>query len=82
MNHRTHAQATNGFLAQHLAEKVKEQPQYRPIDIIKDVQRDLGVKVSYSTAFRIKTRANEINNGTHESLRISIPFFAKILSRP
>jgi hypothetical protein len=73
INSLRHAQADNGFLAQHLADKLKERPSYRPVDIVKDIQRDIGVKISYSTAFRVKQLANEINNGTHEAAYLALP---------
>jgi zinc finger SWIM domain-containing protein 3 len=63
----THSQASHAFLAQHIADKLKEQPSYRPIDIIQDIQRNLGIKIIYSTAYRTKERADEINNGTHDA---------------
>jgi hypothetical protein len=55
------------LLAQHLTEKFQEHPSYRFADLIKDVQREIGVKVSYSKAFRIKDRANEIIYGSRET---------------
>ena len=53
------------------------QPLYRPINLVKDVQREIGVKISYSKAFRIKERANEINNGTHESAYLALPKYCQ-----
>ena len=43
INHYCHAQATHAFLTQQLANKLKEQPSYRPIDIVTDIQCEIGV---------------------------------------
>src|SRR5437667_3792196 len=51
------------FVAKYVAEKLKQQPEYRPLDIIKDIQREQGVEI---TAFRAKETATAMINGTHE----------------
>ena len=40
-----HLQASHTFLAQKIADKVKEQPSYHPVNIIRNVQRDKGSKL-------------------------------------
>src|SRR5579859_481313 len=77
LSHQGHSNASRTFLAKQIAEKVKEQPLYRPADIIKDVQLDLGVKISYSKAFRAKEHANEMNNGTHDSAYQALPKYCQ-----
>ena len=67
LSHQGHSNASKAFLTRQISEKIKEQPSYRSTDIVKDVQRDLGVKISYSKAFRAKEHANEMNNGTHDA---------------
>ena len=42
------------------------QPEYRPIDIIKDIQREQGVEILYNNAFRAKETATAMINSTHE----------------
>ena len=79
INHSGHTQASHGFLAQKIADKVRKQPSYHPVDIIRDVQREMGIKVSYSTAYRTKERANEINNGTHDAAYRSLPKYCQDL---
>jgi MuDR family transposase len=73
LNHIGHAQASLAFIGKHIAERLKDQPTYRPVDIIKDVHRDLGVKISYSKAWSAKERANELNNGTHDKVYQALP---------
>jgi zinc finger SWIM domain-containing protein 3 len=77
LNHRAHAQADKAFIATHIAEKLKEQPAYRPVDIVKDVQRELGVQISYRKAIQSKERANELNNGTHKAAYQALPKYCE-----
>ena len=77
INHQGHAQASRAFVAKQIADKLKEQPSYRPVDIVKDVQRELGVKITYSKAFNVKERANEMNNGTHDAAYQALPKYCQ-----
>lgn len=77
ISHTGHINVDYGFLAEKITDKVKEQPSYRPIDIIQDVQRDMGVKITYSTAYRAKEQANEINNGTHDAAYQALPKYCE-----
>jgi hypothetical protein len=84
INHQGHAQASGAFIAKQIADRLKEQPSYRPIDIVKDVQRQLGVKITYTKAFNAKERANEMNNGTHNAAYQALPQYCQdiIASNP
>jgi len=84
LNHPGHSQVSRTFIAKQIAERVKDQPSYRPKDIVKDVQRDLGVKISYTKAFRAKARASELNNGTHDAAYQTLPKYCQdiITSNP
>src|SRR5579859_5825006 len=84
LNHRGQAQASRAFIAKHIADKLKEEPFYRPVDIVKDVQRQLGVKITYSKAFTAKEHANEMNNGTHDTAYQALPKYCQdiIASNP
>jgi zinc finger SWIM domain-containing protein 3 len=73
LNHIGHAQASSSFIAKQIAEKLKEQPTYGPVDIIKYVHRTLGVKIGYTKAWNAKERANELNNGTHDAAYQALP---------
>ena len=37
----------------------------------------MGVKITYSTAYRAKERANEINNGTHDAAYQALPKYCQ-----
>ena len=54
------------FVAKYVAEKLKQQPEYRPIDIIKYIQREQGVEITYNKAFRAKETMTAMISGTHE----------------
>ena len=43
------------------------------------MQCEIGVKISYSKAFRIKEHTNEINNGTHENAYPVLPKYCQDL---
>jgi len=77
INHQGHAQASKAFLAKHIADKLKEQPSYRPVDIVRDVQRELGVKITYSKAFSAKEHTKELNNGTHDAAYQALPKYCQ-----
>ena len=77
INHQGHAQASRTFVAKQIADKLKEQPSYRPVNIVKDVQRQLGVKITYSKAFNAKELANEMNNGTHDVAYQALPKYCQ-----
>jgi hypothetical protein len=56
----------------------------RPVEIVKDVHRELGFKISYSKAFSAKERANELNYGTHAMAYQALPTYCEdiVVSNP
>src|SRR5436190_7724908 len=66
INHPGNKQATAASIASRIAEKLRDQPSYRPVDLVSDVKRDMGIEITYAKALRVKERANEILHGTHE----------------
>lgn len=79
INHTGNNAATSEFLANIIANKIKEQPDYRPSDIEKDVSREFGVKVSYSKAYRAKKAAKRKIDGTHEETYARLPKYCQDL---
>jgi len=61
------SQADKTFIAKHIAEKLKEQLTYRPVDIVKDVQRELAVKIR-----RLSMQKNTPMNSTTARTRLPI----------
>jgi uncharacterized iron-regulated membrane protein len=81
LNKSKNKQANAEYLAHHtsILAKMREQPEYKPIDIVVDVKRELGVTITYSTALRAKETAMRIINGTHEEGYRNLPeYCAKI----
>ena len=77
LQHDGNQRATSTFLAEYLSEKLNDQPSYRPIDIIRDIKRDLGVQITYSKAFRAKETAIAKINGSHEASYQMLPEYCE-----
>ena len=75
LNHNVHAQATVTFLMECIQDKISEQPKYLPIDIIFDIRRELGIKISYSKAYQAKERDLENNHRTHHHAYVRLPSY-------
>src|SRR5947207_1676788 len=73
INHRGNQQATSSYIANRISEKLREQPEYPPVDIVRDVQRELGVKITYSKAFRAKETGIAEINGSYEDAYKALP---------
>ena len=54
INHGGNKQATAALIASKIAGKLKDQPNYRPSDIVIDMKRELGIEISYSKALRAR----------------------------
>ena len=75
--HAKHQQVTSTFIANKINEKVKEKPDYRIVDIVKDLHRELGVRVTYSKAYRAKEDALAQINETHEDAYKQLPDYCQ-----
>ena len=62
-----------------IAGKLKDQPNYRPSDIVIDMKRELGIEISYSKALRARDAALVLNNGTHEDAYKNLPRYCQDL---
>jgi hypothetical protein len=71
--------ATASFIAKHIQLKVQEQPEYRPKDILKDFQHELGIQIHYSKAFCAKESAFESINGNHQEAYRNLPGYCEAL---
>ena len=67
------------MIASKFAEKIKDQPNYRPVDIVLDAKHEFGVDITYSKAFRAREAALELNNGTHEDAYKNLPQYCQDL---
>ena len=48
--HTKHIQATEEFITNEIKEKLLQQPEYTPKDIVMDIKRDLSVEITYLKA--------------------------------
>ena len=67
------------MITSKIAEKLKDQPNYRPVDIVIDIKCELGVEISYSKALRARNAALVLNNGTHEDGYKNLPRYCEDL---
>jgi zinc finger SWIM domain-containing protein 3 len=77
--HAGNSSASAEFLASLIIEKVRTQPNIRPIDIQKDVHREHGIEIPYSRALAAKEWAFQMINGTHEESYAKLPQYCKQL---
>ena len=62
-----------------IAEKLKDQLNYRPSDIIINMKHKLGIEISYSKALRARDAALVLNNGIHEDAYKNLPRYCQYL---
>ena len=79
INHTGNSAATSDYVANFIHEKLKQQPEYRAINIVKDIKRELGVEVKYHKAFRAKEIATLKVNGTYEETYSKLPKYCQEL---
>ncbi|XP_058085904.1 uncharacterized protein LOC131233275 [Magnolia sinica] len=63
-----HPQANAEWTASCIEARVRENVDYKPMDIVKDIEREHGIKINYMTAFRAKRKAMEQIYGSDESM--------------
>ncbi|KNA17545.1 hypothetical protein SOVF_079040 [Spinacia oleracea] len=61
-----HQQASVGWVARSVESRVKDNPQYKPKEILQDIRDQHGVAVSYMQAWRGKERSMASLHGTFE----------------
>ncbi|KAL7595741.1 uncharacterized protein LOC111914209 [Lactuca sativa] len=69
--------ATKGWVGNIIKEKLKNSPNYRPKDIVTDIEREYGVKLNYSQAWRAKGIAKEQLQGSYSQSYSQLPFFCE-----
>ena len=52
INHAGNKQTTSAMIASRIVEKLKDQPHYRPVDIVLNIKCELGVAITYSNFFQ------------------------------
>ncbi|KAK6914260.1 Transposase, MuDR, plant [Dillenia turbinata] len=61
-----HQQASVGWVARSVEARIRDNPHYKPKDILQDIQEQHGVAVSYMQAWRGKERSMAAVHGTYE----------------
>ncbi|GMG99891.1 hypothetical protein Nepgr_001731 [Nepenthes gracilis] len=61
-----HQQASVGWVARSVEARVRENPQYKPKEILQEIRDQHGVAVSYMQAWRGKERSMAALHGTYE----------------
>ncbi|XP_010558587.1 PREDICTED: uncharacterized protein LOC104827178 [Tarenaya hassleriana] len=61
-----HQQASVGWVARSVEARIRDNPQYKPKEILQDIRDQHGVAVSYMQAWRGKERSMAALHGTYE----------------
>ena len=73
INHAGNSAATSDFVARFIHEKLAQQSDYRPIEIVKDIKREYDVEITYIKAYHAKEAALVKINGIHEETYANLP---------
>ena len=77
MHQRSHQNMSSSFISETIREKLISQPEYRPTDIVKDMQTQFGVQIDYFKAWRAKEDALLQINGSYESAYNLLPKYCE-----
>ncbi|XP_073144110.1 uncharacterized protein [Henckelia pumila] len=72
-----HQQASVGWVARSVESRVKDNPQYKPKEILQDIRDQHGVAVTYMQAWRGKERSMAALHGTYEEGYKLIPAYCE-----
>jgi MuDR family transposase/MULE transposase domain len=76
-----HRQASASFVSSVIEGRLRDQLGYRPTEVLRDIRRDHGVEISYSTAWRAKEQATANINGSHEDAYQQLPQYCEDILR-
>jgi MULE transposase domain/MuDR family transposase/SWIM zinc finger len=77
INDKGNKQLTAAFLSHKIMEKVQQQPDYRPFNIVQDLEREDGVLVTYQKAWRAKELAFIAINGDYQESYQYLPKYCE-----
>lgn len=69
--------ATRGWVGNIIKEKLKFSPNYKPKDIATDIEREYGIHLNYSQAWRAKEIAREQLQGSYKEAYSQLPSFCE-----
>ncbi|PHT41440.1 hypothetical protein CQW23_20294 [Capsicum baccatum] len=70
-------QATRSWVASIVKEKLKVFPNYKPKDIVTDIQKEFGIQLNYFQAWRGKEIAKEQLQGSYKEAYSQLPIFCE-----
>lgn len=76
-----HQQASVGWVARSVEARVRDNPQYKPKEILQDIRDQHGVAVSYMQAWRGKERSMAALHGTYEEGFRLLPAYCEQLRK-
>ncbi|KAL5854329.1 hypothetical protein ACOSQ4_004131 [Xanthoceras sorbifolium] len=71
--------ASAQFIGQHINEKFRDGRIYRPKQIIRDIQNELGITVNYHKGYLAKHIAIEVVHGSAEVSFSMLPYYCHML---
>ncbi|KAL6888818.1 hypothetical protein ACP4OV_009844 [Aristida adscensionis] len=74
---KSHRLASQKWVASVIKEKLRDSPNYRPRDIANDLQREYGLSLNYSQAWRGKSIAQKELYSPHEEACNQLPWFCQ-----
>ncbi|XP_031285780.1 uncharacterized protein LOC116144482 isoform X1 [Pistacia vera] len=69
--------ATRGWVGNIIKEKLKNSPNYKPKEIADDIQKEYGIQLNYSQAWRAKEIAREQLQGSYKDAYSLLPYFCE-----
>ncbi|CAL9178687.1 unnamed protein product [Musa hybrid cultivar] len=69
--------ASQRWVASIIKDKLRETPNYKPMDIANDLQREYGLSLNYSQAWRGKFIAKKELHNSHEEACNQLPWFCE-----
>jgi len=74
---KSHRLASQRWVASVIKEKLRDSPNYRPRDIANDLQREYGLCLNYSQAWRGRSIAQKELYSSHEEACSQLPWFCE-----
>lgn len=81
ITHLGHQQASVQWVADAVAERLKENPHYKPKEILEEIHRVHGITLSYKQAWRGKERIMARDRGSFEEDYCLLPQYCDMISR-
>ncbi|ERN01386.1 uncharacterized protein LOC18429468 [Amborella trichopoda] len=81
ITHSGHQQASVAWVANSVEERLRENPSYKPKEILEDIHRSYGITLSYKQAWRGKERIMQAVRGSFEEGYRLLPAYCEQIRR-